>query len=172
MFATTPFEIATRTATEMEAPSALLRAELPRAMTLEGFRGGRVRLFGGHASAPADKTLSVGVYAIERSGGIRRSVLLGTLAATLGTLAGQDHADISKAERWADTIVWTPTAYGTALLGYVGAAVTVHSPADDTMAEVFFEDFGNVEQVYFRLYDIGGGGDEAESAGVYLKLDR
>lgn len=73
-------------------------------------------------------------------------VRIGSMVCTLSTAVGKTGGVIGASTRLADTLVWTATAYGTHLQTAFSANIAVHSPADNSQAEIVLPDaFGAYE---------------------------
>lgn len=151
LLATTPFKSLRPTApTAVESALATTIATRPsQAISVEGWRGARISFISNGAN---DETTTFTLYALDPfvdldgSPGNKgwRCQSLGTLALTLGTsTAVAGTIEGNAAYRWADTITWSASTYGTALLTYVGGNAAAFSPADNTIAEFLISDFGN-----------------------------
>lgn len=149
--------------------SRFVSAQPSQAISVEGYRGARMRFVSNGAN---NETGTWTMYAIDQQqNGGWHVESLGTLAITLGTATGvSPGTGIPVTERFADTLTWTPTTWGSAMLTYVGGNAAAYSPADNTIAEFLISDFGNCSHVAFLIttYGLAAG----STANVLMKLDR
>ncbi|MEM7227240.1 MAG: hypothetical protein AAF432_00350 [Planctomycetota bacterium] len=116
-----------------------------------------------------DGSMVMGIYAVETI--TRRAIdgaevtgsplymtaLMGSLTSTLGSLTGIDGSVVPSTERFADGMVWgSVSAYWTNRIAAYGVSDLVHSPANDSIAEIIFPDLGNLAGIALAPL-IGGG---------------
>ena len=156
--------------TAVESALATTVAALPsQAISVEGMRGGRIIFYSNGAD---NETAVATLYAIDQIHPNERAELggdptiggfrcesMGTITITLGGSLGIVGTAVPVAHRYADTLVWAPTAFGTALLTYVGGNVGTPVVAADTIAEILVSDFGNAQYiaVVFTTYTLTAG---------------
>ena len=152
--------------TAVESALATTVAAIPvSAVPCAGWRGFRMAFLSNGAN---DETATITVYGIDPFTNVDeeyavgyRTQSLGTLALTFGTstlVAGTIYdvtahtslpLALNASYRWADTVVWTASTYGTALLTYVSGNAAAFSPADNTIGEFLCSDFGNFAYLAF-----------------------
>lgn len=138
--------------TAVESALATTVGTMPsQAISIEGWRGGRIRVYSNGADG---ETFTLTLYDVNQDvAGGWQTQSLGTLAFTLGTstaIAGTlpvIDTSITGTKRWADTLVWTATTYGTAMLTRVGGNIAAFNPADNTIAELLVSDFGGPSHI-------------------------
>lgn len=115
---------------------------------IEAFRGGCIRIYSNGAD---NETFTFTLYACTQdyANGWQTQSLgsvagtLGSSTAIAGTCADDNSFTTTATKRWADTMVWTVSVYGTAMLTRVGGNIAAFSPADNTIAELMVSDFGS-----------------------------
>jgi hypothetical protein len=134
-------------ATAVESALATTVATKPsQFIPLESWRGGCIRVYSNGAD---NETATITLYSVsEDTDNGWQMQSLGTIAITLGTstaILNTIAADpnMTGTKRWADTMTWTATTYGTAMLTRVGGNIAAFSPADNTIAELLVSDFGS-----------------------------
>jgi hypothetical protein len=142
------------TAVESALATTIAGGEPSAYRQVEGWRGGIIRAY---SNGLNDETFTLTLYAIHKaqrfdSNSNYQAQSLGTIACTLGTstaVAGTiaNDANMTGTKRWADTMVWTATTYGTAMLTRIGGNIAAFSPADNTIAELMVSDFGACEGI-------------------------
>jgi hypothetical protein len=84
--------------------------------------------------------------------------LLGELVFTVGTATGvAGNALYDDTYRQADTCVWTPSAYGTAIETALGSAAAAASPADNTLASFILPDAFNAAALLLEIVNSASG---------------
>lgn len=175
----TEFKPARATApTAVESTLATTFQTLPAsAFQVTGFRGGRIQFF---TTGLDNETATATIYALDPHkgsdpsvGGAQNSgwycIDLGSVALTFSTAVGVLGTFVPVASRYADTIVWTPSTYGTARLVYVGGNIAAVSPVNNTIGELLVSDFGGSSHiaVVFTTYGLTAG----NSINALVKLD-
>lgn len=154
--ATTPWVAARKSVpSAVETELATTVASLPSsAIAVEGWRGIRAAFISNGAN---DESAVFTLYGIDPFGDQEvvqgtsgyRCQSLGTITVTLGTSTAVANtalplsSGINNTWRWADTVVWAATTYGSAVLTYIGGNAGAFSPADNTIGELLFSDVGN-----------------------------
>lgn len=173
MMATTGFKklLATFASSNTTAPSAVAVAEPVNFIPILGSSSVRLRFLG---DTDGD-SYTVAIYAVDVDGpedkGTRlgyHSTLFGTATITIGTQAGVAGMLATVGDLYADTVTWAEDAFGTDLLAFVGAGVTIrqHSPVDDTIGELLIGDISNLHGI-----SIVFGALSNETANLLYKLD-
>lgn len=158
-FYTLPFRPGRSAATAVETALGQVLATKPVSQTfgISSMRGCRVQVYSNGAD---NETATATVYALDQIGsgengtpgfanGGYFAISLGTLAITLGTKVGTADSFIGTNMRFADTMTWSPTTYGTARLAYCGGNIAAFSPANDTVAELLMSDIGGSSDIAF-----------------------
>lgn len=102
-----------------------------------------------YTNALNNLTLNVDLHTVELTSrrigeGVRTGMeytKIGRLVLTASTLVG-DGAFVPSTHRYADTVTWTATAYGTHLFTSLGVDIQLYSPADNTPVSVILPDLG------------------------------
>lgn len=145
--------------TAVESALATTVAAQPSAFfALEGWRGGRIRFYSNGAN---DETFTATLYDVNQDmDGGWQTQSLGTIACTVGSSAavpgtiGYD-LNLTGNKLWVDTMVWTATTYGTAMLTRVGGNIAAFNPANNTIAELLVSDFGAAQGIAIVITTFG-----------------
>jgi hypothetical protein len=140
--------------TTITADSVVILDKPTDTVVIEGWRGGRFRVYSNGAD---DETATITFYAVEpfeNENGYMVSNI-GTLAITLGTEVGVAGAQALPNHRFADTMTWTSSTFFTALQVYVGGNVADVDPAANAISDLMVSDFGGIHGLAWKVTTYG-----------------
>ena len=175
-----PFKnVRSSNATVDEAAPTLYSASAPSNMlAIPVEKRIRIQFYG---TTAADKTAKCALYVVypeshpsdsTQTPTAYISQLLGLADYILGTTAGAATTTtiVDSDEYFADTITWTD-GMCLQLEQHRSTGVVEYTPADNTVAELVFNDLGGAMGIVFRWYDVENGGGEADESNALYSVE-